>query len=382
MLGIFIGIAAVVSLISLGQGLQTAVSGQFSALAIDKLTIQNSGTGFGPPGSTAVEKLNEHDLKIIRGINGVKYAIPTLVRIAKIEYNKVAQFKYLSDVPEDPEIYQIVYDSNGLVAEKGRLLKQGDKGKVVIGSNTATKDQFDKEIEVGNRINIQGKEFEVVGILKKTGSFMFNDIVFMFNDEMKDLLNINDEIDVITVKIENPDEIEQVAQRIEKALRKDRNLKEGEEDFTVQTPLESLSTVNSILNSVNLVIIGIAMISLVVGGVGIANTMYASVLERKKEIGTMKAVGARNSDILYIFLIESGFLGLIGGVIGAFIGIAISLIVIYAANSYFGSQIIACNISIPLVIGAISFSFLIGVLSGLIPSYQASKLKPVDALRG
>jgi putative ABC transport system permease protein len=124
------------------------------------------------------------------------------------------------------------------------------------------------------------------------------------------------------------------------------------------------------------------MISLIVGGIGIANTMYTSVLERKKEIGTMKAIGARNSNILMIFLIESGLLGLIGGIVGALIGAGIALGIAAGANNFFGSEIINISISLPLLASVITFSFLIGVLSGAIPSYQASKLKPVEALRG
>jgi len=382
MIGIFIGIAAVVGLISLGQGLQTAVTSQFATLSTDKLTIQNAGTGFGPPGSTVVEKLNEHDLKIIENINGVEYAIPRLVRIVKIEYNKVGKFKYIGDIPEDSELADVVYEAGDLKAKEGRLLRAGDSGKVVLGSNIVKKNEFGKKIEVGKKINIQGKDFEVIGILKKGSSFQVNDVVVMLSEDMKDLLDIDDEIDMIIAQVEEPKEIQEVAERIEKAMRKDRDLDLGEEDFSVETPLEAIGAVNDVLTSVNIVVVGIAMISLIVGGIGIANTMYTSVLERKKEIGTMKAIGAKNSDILMIFLIESGLLGLVGGLIGILIGIGLSLGVASIANNYFGTEIITVDISISLITAAISFSFLIGILFGVIPSYQASKLKPVEALRG
>jgi len=209
-----------------------------------------------------------------------------------------------------------------------------------------------------------------------------NDAVVVFYDEVKEILDIGDEIDIIGLTVENSDIAEETAERIERELRKDRNLKEGEEDFSVQTPSQVLGTVTDILTAVNVVVVGIAMISLIVGGIGIANTMYTSVLERKKEIGTMKAIGARNSNILMIFLIESGLLGLIGGIVGALIGAGIALGIAAGANSFFGSELIKISISIPLLISVITFSFLIGILSGAIPSYQASKLRPVDALRG
>ncbi len=381
MLGIFIGIAAVVSLISLGQGLQTAITAQFSTLGTEYLTVQNAGTGFGPPGSTVVEKLDEHDLKVVEGVRGVKEVVIRLVRMVKIEYNNAVSFNYIGDVPEEQTKMKIVYSSGNLEAENGRLLEIGDKGKVVIGENIAKKENFGKEIDVGKKISIQGKDFEVVGILKKGSSFQVNDVIIMLNSDLKDLLEIGDEIDLIVAKVEETEDPAIVADRIEKALRNDRDEKIGEEDFSVQTPLEALSAVNQVLTAINVVVVGIAMISLLVGGIGIANTMYTSVLERRKEIGTMKAIGARNSNILLIFLIEAGFLGLVGGIIGVAIGGGAALGVGLIANNVFGSEIVTVNLSIPLMAFAMGFSFLIGIISGLIPSYQASKLNPVEALR-
>ena len=176
-------------------------------------------------------------------------------------------------------------------------------------------------------------------------------------------------------------EINDVASRIEDKMRKDRKEKKGEEDFSVQTPVKALGTVNLILNIINLIVTGIAAISLVVGGIGIMNTMYTSVLERTKEIGIMKAIGARNSDVMKIFLIESGLLGLVGGVVGAVIGLLLAFGVSGAANAAFGSVILKVTLSWPLLLMSISFSLIIGIVSGISPAIQASKLKPVDALR-
>ena len=381
MLGIFIGIAAVVSLISLGQGLQTAITAQFSTLGTEYLTIQNAGTGFGSPGSTVVEKLNDHDLKIIEGARGVEEVVPRLIRIVRVEYNNAVSFNYIGDVPEEQTKMKIVYSAGKLKAETGRLLEIGDKGKIVIGQNIAKKENFGKEINVGKKINIQGEDFEVVGILEKGSSFQTNDVIVMLNSDLKNILDIGDEIDLIVAKVEDTEDPSVVADRIEKALRKDRDEKIGEEDFSVQTPLEALSAVNQVLTAINVIVVGIAMISLLVGGIGIANTMYTSILERRKEIGVMKAIGAKNSNVLSIFLIEAGFLGLVGGVIGVAIGSGAALGVSLIANNVFGSEIIEVNLSVALMVFAIGFSFLIGIISGAIPSYQASKLSPVEALR-
>lgn len=382
MLGIIIGIAAVVALISLGTGLKTAVTGQFNTLSSDKLTIQNAGTGFGPPGSTVVRKLTEHDLRIIQNVNGVDNAVSRLIRIAKFEYNRAIGFNYIADIPDDIRAQEVIYNSLNPSLEDGRLLKSGDRGKVVLGHEFQNQDMFGKQIKVGSKIKIQEKDFEVVGILKESSSFQLNMVALMPTEDLKEIMNIEDEIDMIIAQVSDSDEIEDVAARISQALRKDRDEKEGEEDFSVQTPIQALSSVNTILNIINLIVTGIAAISLIIGGIGIANTMYTSVLERKKEIGTMKAIGAKNNDILLIFVFESGFLGLLGGVIGAFVGLGLAFSVSGIANAAFGSSIITVVVSWPLVIGAIGFSFIIGLLSGFAPSMQASKLKPVDALRG
>lgn len=381
MLGIIIGIAAVVALISLGDGLRTAVTGQFSTLSADKLTIQNAGTGFGPPGSTSVRKLTEHDLKLIRSVNGVDYAVPRMIRIGKFEYNKVASFRYIADLPNDQKAADIIYSSFDAKIDSGRLLKPGENGKILLGHSFQNDQEFGKEIVTGSKIIIQGKSFEVIGILKESSSFQLNVVGMMSTDDLKSLLNIGDEIDLIVAQIKDPKQTEAVGKRIEDRLRRDRDEKLGEEDFSVQTPLQAISSINTILNIINLIVTGIAAISLIIGGIGIANTMYTSIMERTKEIGTMKAVGATNKDILTMFVVESGLLGLIGGVVGAFLGLGMASAASGIANAAFGGTIISVVVSYPLFFGAIGFSFLIGILSGFIPAFQASKLKPVDALR-
>jgi len=142
-----------------------------------------------------------------------------------------------------------------------------------------------------------------------------------------------------------------------------------------------METFSNIFGIVQGVLVGIAAISLLVGGIGIMNTMYTSVLERTKEIGTMKAIGAKNSDILQIFLFESGLLGLVGGAIGVALGAGLGKGVQYAAAILLDSDLLQASITLPLVLGALTFSFLIGSLSGIFPAMQAAKLKPADALR-
>jgi len=382
-IGVIIGIAAVVSLISLGQGLQDAVTGQFSTLSGDNLIIQSSSSAsyLGPPGTGAVRKLNEHDIDVINSVSGVELIIPRLLRTVKLEYNDISKFRYIASLPENQEQINYIYKTMDLQVSEGRLLKAGDKRKIIIGANFIGKDTFGKPVKLSSSLKIQNESFEVVGIIAKTSSLEINNAALIMEDDLLRILEIEDEYDLILVKVTNKDRTEEVAQLIEKAMRRDRNEKEGEEDFSVQTPIKALESISLILNLINLVVTGIALISLLIGGIGIANTMYTSVLERKRDIGVMKAVGSTNFEILKIFVVESGMIGLVGGIVGAIIGLAFAFLVSFIANSYFGQELLKVSISFPLLFAAIGFSFIIGLISGLAPARQASTLKPVEALR-
>ena len=368
-LGIFIGIAAVVSLISLGAGLKTAVMGQFSSLSVDKLTIQNKGTGFGPPGSTVVEKLNKEDARIISEVDGVEIIIERLLRVAKFEYNDISIFSYLVSLPEDKEKLQLTYTEMQMEIKDGRFPGIEDSGKILVGETLAEGKSFDKEILVGKKIKINGKDFEVMGILDGAINAQLNNVIFMGEEDLKEILDFTDEYDLIVAQVEDQDELVEVAKKIEDELRKDRKEEIGEESFSVETPLQAFSVVSTILNVINLIV------------VGIANTMYASVLERTKEIGVMKAIGAKNSDIMWIFLIESGLLGLVGGIIGALMGLGGAMLVSNLANQALGNDLFIVSINYYLLFGAVAFSFFVGIISGVLPAIQASKLNVVEALR-
>ncbi len=380
-LGIFIGIAAVVSLISLGAGLKMAVLGQFGGLAVDVLDVQNKGVGFAPPGATVIEKLNDDDLKIIEGVNGVEKVIPRLIRVGKLEYNGIAGFGYGTDIPEEKEDMEFIYERFEMDAEEGRLLKIGDTGKVMMGNSFLNSEDFGKPFAVGKKVMVNDEEFEIIGFTEKSSNFQLNSVLFFMKNDLANLMDTEGEYDLFAVQVEDKDKIEDVAEAIAEDLRRDRKEKLGEETFTVETPLQSLSAVNDILNIINIIVIGIAMISLFVGGVGIANTMYTSVLERTKEIGVMKAIGARNSDIMWIFMIESGLLGLVGGIVGALMGLGGAILVSNLANQALGNDLFIVSVNYALLFGAVGFSFVVGILSGVFPALQASKLNVVDALR-
>ncbi|MFH1505654.1 MAG: ABC transporter permease [archaeon] len=379
MIGIFIGIAAVVALISLGQGLESAITSQFTNLGSDKLTVQARSGGFAPPGSTAITPLTTSDVEVIEKVRGADLVIGRLLRPVKIEFKEDLNYGYLISMPEG-DARTLAEDAFDLNVEDGRLLKEGDSSKVVIGADYADASMFDREVLVGDRIKIQGEFFEVVGILKKEGNFMVDGALIMNTEPMRDLLDVPDEVDIIAIQVDNVDDIDRIAEDIERKLRKHRGQEEGKEDFTVQTPQQMIETLTSILLIIQVVIVGIAGISLLVGGVGITNTMYTAVLERRKEIGIMKAIGAKNKDIASIFMIEAGLLGMAGGAIGVGIGIGLAKAAEFAGAQMFGSGLLVAEINPIVVIGALLFAYFIGTISGVSPAMQAAKMNPVDAL--
>ena len=382
MIGIFIGIAAVVSLIGLGEGLRLAITSQFGFLGPDVLSVQASGLAFaGPPGTAVATPLTDGLAEKIEKINGVDASFNRYISSGTLEFNDRQNIGIAGSVPEG-ENRKIFERMVNLIAEDGRLLKDGDTRKVILGNDFKDSDAFGKGIKVGDRVLFNGVAFEVIGILEKKGSFIFDRIVLINEKSMISILGIDKKkVNIIAVKVKDRNRISQAKEDIEKLMRHERNVDEGEEDFQVQSPQQTLEALNSTLFAVQLLVYIIAAISLAVGGIGIMNTMYTSVLERTKEIGIMKSIGARNSAIFTIFFIESGLLGTVGGVIGIALGMSFAYGISFIGRILLGSELIQASVSPYLVLGALVFSFVLGTLFGVLPAYQASKLNPVDSLR-
>ncbi|MCH8003252.1 MAG: ABC transporter permease [Nanoarchaeota archaeon] len=381
MIGIFIGIAAVVALMGLGEGLRGAITGQFGFLGPDVLGVQASGINFaGPPGQAVVNPLTDDLADKIERIPGVDAAINRFIESGTFEFNDKQDIVFAWNVPEGKD-RNIFEDMINLKVREGRLLKDGDKFKVVLGDSFTDEDRFGKEIKVGNKVLFNGQLFDVVGILEKKGSFIFDTAVIMNEDVLVNEFRDDNSVNVIAVKVKDLKTIGNVQRDIEQLLRKERNVKEGEEDFTVQSPQNALQSLDQTLFGVQLFISIIAFISIIVGGIGITNTMYTAVLERTKEIGIMKSIGATNQTIFTLFFIESGLLGIVGGVVGIIFGFVLSHGLAFMGRLALGSELIRADISIELVLGALLFSFLVGLIAGTVPAYQASKKNPVDSLR-
>ena len=266
-----------------------------------------------------------------------------------------------------------------LKTTSGRLLEPADKYVAVIGSKVAN-EIFDHNIGINQVITINNKSVRVVGILKEEGMGGDDSKIYMPIDGAVDLITDakKDVFDSITVKAKSEDQVDGLLEDIKKRLMISRHInQEKDRDFTLSASKSMASSVTSMTSTMTLFLGAIAAVSLLVGAVGIANTMFTSVLEKTKEIGTMKAIGAKNRDILMIFLFNSGMVGLVGGILGVMLGAIVSA----GLQSMMGSMTAGGGLSIALMVEGLLLAVSIGVISGVVPAYRASKLKPVDALR-
>jgi len=274
-LGIFIGIAAVVSLISLGQGLQSFIDTQFEQIGGDKIIIEPQS--FGPPGSVSDEDLilTEKDLKIVRNVLGVGDAQSSLTRFGLIENKKEQEVVFIHGISED--YLGLFEDSDIIKVLNGRQIKDSDNSKIVVGNNHIFGSLWENELALGKSLEIKGKKFDIVGVLKKQGNPFDDNSVWMEKETFRDLFKIENDEGIIIAKAEKGFDPEKVAEEIRKDLRDEKDQDEGQETFSVQTSAQLLETFSTIFAVIQAVFIGIAAISLVVGGIGIMNTMYTSV---------------------------------------------------------------------------------------------------------
>ncbi|QGA79940.1 ABC transporter permease [Candidatus Nanohalobium constans] len=374
-IGVFIGIAAVVSLVSLGQGLQTSVEQEFEQIGSDKLFINSAGSAT----STSAERLDNDDLRTVRRSQSVGTADGVIFATTTSKYNDRQEFVTVLGTPTG-ESQDLIKESWALEIEEGREIQSTDTSSIVIGSQVAER-LFGEEISLRNSLTVNGKKFRVVGIYKSTGDPSIDQAVVMPYQTSADLVDRDGETyDWVFAQIQEGFESDEAKKEVEKNLRNERGVDEGEESFSVSTQEDLVSSFNSILSIVRGVVIGIASISLLVGAVNIMNTMYTSVTQRTSEIGVMKAIGATRKQIMTLFIFEAGIIGMIGGILGVTVGATLSTIASYAAtqaieiqiNPYLGPE---------LLIGATAFSFIVGILSGVLPARRAAKMPPAEALR-
>ncbi len=366
-LGVIIGVFSIAVFVSLGKGIETALVQTFEKLGKDKIIVL---PGVQSRGSFATAFIGSgFDFKLaneIERLPDVKIAIPGQMITSYVSYKKetaglnvygypLKDYKYFSEI--------------GYQLEKGRV--PSNNKECVIGHGTAYS-AFKETVRLGDKIEIGGKfKCKVVGILQSLGSQHEDFSVFITSEAMKTYFN-KDKADFIVVIAKN---VEKAKEEIKKFLER----KLGRNSFSVLTMEQIVSQFQSLLNLLSFAVAGIAGISLITAAVGIMNTMYMAVTERVEEIGIMKAIGAKVEEILFIFLVEAGLLGLLGGITG----LALATIVIFAFGAI--AKRIGMNfvpvIDLKLYAFLVIFSFAVGVLSGILPARAAAKTDPIKALR-
>ncbi len=380
LLGVFIGIALLITLMSLGTGLENFITDQFEQMGSDKIMVSPGSSLLG--GTVEGIELTEKDLQVIERLDGIKATTAALVKISPVKHKEETVYTWVLGSPMDEQSIELLESmASGWEIEHGRQLTEDDTGKIAVGIDVATDDKlFENSVKLGSKLMIEGKEFEVAGIYSRIGNPQDDSQIYMPIDVARDLFDEPEKFDMILAQTKDGEDVDQVSEEAKRELRKTRDVDEGEEDFTIQTSEQLLESFGTILAVIQAVLIGLATISLLVGGIGIANTMYAAILERTKEIGIMKAIGATTSDITILFVLESGMIGLGAGIIGVAIGALISLGIQYAIHMA-GYSMLNVNLSVTLLLGGLAFAFVFGVVSGLIPAIKASKMNPVDSLR-
>ncbi len=389
-IGIVIGIAAVVAIVSIGEGLQQNVESHLGGLGADLITISPGGgrasAGFrGPPGheqgstatSTDAEDLTKKDIQVLRTIDGIAVIQGTVSGQGEVYY--LGEKATVSIEGVDPLFWKEMTTSE---LESGRFLGPSDYNVVIVGNRIA-EDTFKQPLTVNRMITLEDKAFKVVGILQESGGFGGEDrSIIMPIDAARDTLEGvgDEEFDSISIKAANTDDVDQIIEEAEQKLLISRHLTESSKDFRISSSQSTLETMSDVTQTISLFLEAIAAVSLLVGSVGIANTMFTSVLEKTKEIGIMKSIGARNSDIMMIFLLNSAIVGLVGGVLGICLGTGISSLVPLLGMRMIGGMMTAV-VTPMLLVYAVILAVGIGIAAGVIPAYRASKLKPVDALR-
>jgi len=373
LLGIVIGIAAIVALVSIGESVNAFVVNQFESIGLDNVFVEPGSSG--NIMSSAFSKMQKNDAKLIEPIPGVEAVIEFFETSSTATFKNKTAGVFIIGIDTDKQQY--LEKTGYLSLAKGRLLESNDKFGIIV-SDAFAKDAFEEPIALKERIEINGQDFKIIGITKQSdvafSGFGVSNMVWMNKDTVKSFFDENQPTELI-VKVVSKDKVNDVVERIEQKLERAH----GEKNFQVMSTENIIQQAGSVLLIVQIVLVGLAAISLLVGGIGIMNTMLMAVMERTREIGVMKAIGATNARVLSLFLFEAGVIGLVGGIGGVLLGFFIAFGVSMVSQLAGFGLPLAIN---PLtIIGALGFAMIVGMVSGALPARRAAMLDPVEALR-
>lgn len=364
MLGIIIGVSAVIILVSVAQGTTENITKRIESLGTNLLSISIRGRG-------TEDSISMEEIEKLKNKKGIDSVAPVVNGNVTVKYETKTMDVTLEGVDQN---YSNVRNHH---SEYGRAINPIDveyRQKIVLLGSEVKNELFGDANPIGEKIQINGNDFKVVGVLEEKGSSLGG------NNDEKILIPISTAqrflrttgIRNIYIQATSADIVEDVQVEVENFLLKKFN--NDEDAYRVFNQAEMLSTMGEVTNNMTMMLGGIAAISLLVGGIGIMNIMLVSVTERTREIGIRKAIGAKRKDILIQFLLESAVISGLGGLIGVLLGIGGSdlLTRFFSLNT---------KISPFILIISYSFSIIVGMFFGIYPASKASKLKPVDALR-
>lgn len=373
------------------------ISGDYSETTTETVETeeetQNNGSNPIEFEQETESQLTNMDVLTLRSIPAIEYINVNVDKGAEMKIGGESTTVWIQGV--DPAVWSKISKKE---VEQGRMLETGDRNVVVI-SNELAKKTFKREIRLNEMVLLNGKSYRVIGILA-TGSGLLGGLTGLFGSSLympyQDAYSLPDNEGIsetetddysttyvystIEVKLEKDADYEAALKEIERKMRLSRKVTEDNQDFYVNSQKEAIDSTRKMINGLTAFLAFIAGISLLVGSTGIANTMFTSVLEKTKEIGIMKAIGAKNQDIMLIFLCNSAMISLVGGIIGILLGtVAVQAVLFFISIKMNSPFEFALSFKATFISTLVSI--VVGLIAGLVPAKNASELKPVDALR-
>lgn len=377
MLGIIIGVAAVIALVSIGNGVKQDIQNSISSLGSNLLMVMPGAprTPGVRPSQGSMKSLKVSDYQAISKLDGVKAASPYTANSYVTIYQSKNWTTTVSGVSSNFQ------DVNNWTMAEGRFISSKNvenRERVAVVGQTVVKNLFAGEDPVGKEIRVKNIPFRVIGVLNSKGNGTMgndqDDTIFIPYTTAMERVEGVDYLRMVYVVANDDNGIDRLQSDIENLLRVRHSIKDTNlDDFNIQNMKSIMETMEQTTGTLTLFLGAVAAISLVVGGIGIMNIMLVSVTERTREIGIRKALGATYFVIVTQFLIEAVVISLMGGLIGIALGIGASKLIGLASG-------MSTVISVPTIVSSFAFSMAIGLVFGIYPARKAAKLNPIDAL--
>lgn len=373
--GIVIGISIVLSLVFLGNGLQQGITGQLQQLGNDLIFTLPSDASNPLAGATGGGEFDDDHVEALEQIEGVQLVMPIVTGFHTVAKFRGEEKTVAIDARPLAMVQEVLVESQGIELAEGRWMSQVDAREIVIGENIAN-EVFRDPIKVGDSIDILGRRLEVVGILEQFGDSARDNFFIMTIFLFQQLSGQKDGYGGILTKVDDFRDIEFIGREMDYVL----SLQDDLEDYTVLTPDRSEEVISGIIGTVQSALFLIASVAVLVAGIGVMNTMYTAVLERTREVGIMKSVGAKSWHIMLVFLLESMIIGAIGGGLGLLGGAGFAELIAWIARQR-GFSFFESAVDLPTIVFVLVFTMAVGLFAGVLPARQAAKKKPVEALR-